>query len=296
MNNYKTIFRPDWTINKKSKPIDLSKNVHYDRILNEKIKNIIKKSDFLLNYANDYKVYKAISKYYKINIQNLAIGFGATDVIDRTLRTIKIKKLLIVKPSFMIVDVYCKIYNINYEFINFEEIEKKSNKNSAIYIVNPNGVNGEAHNIKKYSKMFKYLIVDEVYSDFYDKFSLLKSNLKNVIIIKSLSKSLGFAGLRVGFCCASKNIIKKIQTCRMSQVASSFASLVLPEIINLTPQVIFRMQTAKKFLQKNFKCKNSFSNYVLFKKKNKYTRKFGCKNIDGYFRMALADLKILNGK
>ena len=44
----------------------------------------------------------------------------------------------------MIVDVYCKIYNINYEFINFEEIEKKSNKNSAIYIVNPNGVNGEA--------------------------------------------------------------------------------------------------------------------------------------------------------
>ena len=79
------------------------------------------------------------------------------------------------------------------------------------------------HNIKKYSKMFKYLIVDEVYSDFYDKFSLLKSNLKNVIIIKSLSKSLGFAGLRVGFCCASKSIIKKIQTCRMSQVTSSFA-------------------------------------------------------------------------
>ena len=70
----------------------------------------------------------------------------------------------------------------------------------------------------------------------------------------------------------------------------------LPEIINLTPQVISRMQTAKKFLQKNFKCKNSFSNYVLFKKKNKYTRKFGCKNIDGHFRMALADLKILNGK
>ena len=32
--------------------------------------------------------------------------------------------------------------------------------------------------------------------------------LKNLIVIKSLSKSLGFAGLRVGFCYSSKEIIK----------------------------------------------------------------------------------------
>ena len=297
MNKYLEICRPDWTKEKISKGIDLSKNVHHDKILNEKIKEIIYRSNFILNYANDFKVYEAISKYYDVNLENLAIGFGATDMIDRTLRAIQIKKLFIVKPSFMMVDVYCKMNNLDYEFIDFKEINSKFNlKDSGIYIVNPNGVNGEAYEIKKYSRGFKYLIVDEVYSDFYSKYSLLNEELKNLIVIKSLSKSLGFAGLRVGFCYSSKEIIKQIQTLRMSQITTSLATLVVPKIINMTNEVILRMQLTKKFLEKKFKCKNSYANYVLFKDNNKYTEKFGCKKIEGYYRMALIDMESLNGK
>ena len=146
MNKYLEIIRPDWTKEKESNEIDLSKNVHHDKILNEKIKEIIYKGNFILNYANDFKVYEAISKYYDVNLENLAIGFGATDIIDRTLRAIQIKKLFIVKPSFMMVDVYCKMNNLDYEFIDFKEINSKFNlKDSGIYIVNPNGINGEAY-------------------------------------------------------------------------------------------------------------------------------------------------------
>ena len=39
----------------------------------------------------------------------------------------------------------------------------------------------------------------------------------------------------------------------------------------------------------------SHANYVLFKEKNIYTEKFGAKLIDGYYRMALADMDTLNG-
>ena len=297
MNKYPKISRPDWTKKKISKRIDLSKNVHHDKILNEKIKEIIYKSNFILNYANDFKVYEAISKYYNINLENLAIGFGATDVIDRTLRAIKIKKLFIVKPSFRMVDIYCKMINLDYEFIDFKEINSKINqKNSGIYIVNPNGVNGEVHEIKKYSGCFKYFIVDEVYSDFYEKYSLLNNKLKNLIVIKSLSKSLGFAGLRVGFCYSSKEIIKQIQALRMSQITTSLASLVVPKIINMTNKVILRMQITKRFLENKFECKKSYANYVLFKDKNEYTEKFGGNKIDGYYRMALIDMESLNEK
>ena len=282
---------------KKSKRIDLSKNVHHDKILNEKIKEIIYRSNFILNYANDFKVYEAISKYYNINLENLAIGFGATDIIDRTLRVIKIKKLFIVKPSFKMVDIYCKMINLDYEFIDFKEINSKINlKNSGIYIVNPNGVNGEAHEIKKYSEGFKYFIIDEVYSDFHKKYSLLNNKLKNLIIIKSLSKSLGFAGLRVGFCYSSKEIIRQIQTLRMSQITTSLASLVVPKIINMTNKVVLRMKVTKKFLENKFQCKETYTNYVLFKNKNKYVEKFGCNKIDGYYRMALIDMESLHEK
>ena len=89
---------------------------------------------------------------------------------------------------------------LKHEFINLNEIEKKKiDQNSAIYFVNPNGVNGEAHDLRNYRDKFKWFIVDEVYSDFYDKYSFIDDLSKNTIIIKSLSKSLGIAGLKSWF-------------------------------------------------------------------------------------------------
>ena len=80
----------------------------------------------------------------------------------------------------------------------------------------------------------------------------------------------------------------------MSQITTSIASIVVPEIIDMTPDVVLRMKESKKFLEEKFECKKSYGNYVLFKKKNIYTEKFGAKKVNGYFRMALADMKTLN--
>lgn len=297
MLNKKNIKRPDWKKFIRDKDIDLTKNVHHDKILNEKIKSIINNSNFILNYANDSKIYKSICQYYKIPIKNISLGFGATDLIQRVINSIRAEKLYIVSPSFMMVDVYCKMIGLSYEFININQIKDiKKKDNSGIYIVNPNGVNGEAIEIKRYLKNFRWVIVDEVYADFFSKYSLLGSQLKNVVIIKSLSKSLGIAGLRVGFCYGSIELINEVQKLRMSQISTSIASLVIPKIINMTPKVVSRMKKTKIFLERKFECKKSHANYVLFKKKNRYTKKFGSKNVDGYFRMALTDMETLNGK
>ena len=296
MLNKKDIKRPDWKKIIQEKKIDLTKNVHHDKILNDKIKYIIQNSNFILNYANDSRIYKSISQYYKIPIENISIGFGATDLIQRVINSIKVEKLYIVNPSFMMVDVYCKMINLDYEFVNFDQIDNIKNKeNSGIYIVNPNGVNGEAIDVRPYIKDFKWIVLDEVYSDFFDKFSLLSNTSSNIIIIKSLSKSLGVAGFRVGFCYGSLDLINEVQKLRMSQVTTSIASLVIPDIIYMTPDIVSRMKESKIFLEKKFECKKSHANYVLFKEKNIYTEKFGAKLIDGYYRMALADMDALNG-
>ena len=290
------IIRPDWKKKISNKNIDLSKNVHHDRILNEKIKSIISNSDFLINYANDINLYNAICEYYKIKIENVAIGFGATDLIYRVLNSIDIEHLYIVNPSFMMVDVYCKMINLNYEFVDLNQLDDlKIKKNSGVYFVNPNGVNGEIHNLEKFREKFKIFIVDEVYSDFCSKYSFLNDIEKNTIIIKSLSKSLGIAGLRVGFCCGPEELINEVQKLRMSQITSSIASIVIPKIISMTPDVVKRMEITKNYLEKKFKCKKSFSNYVLFEEENIYTKKFGAKKINGFYRMALADMDTLNG-
>ena len=71
----------------------------------------------------------------------------------------------------MMVDVYCKMINLNYEFVDLNQLDDLKIKNSGVYFVNPNGVNGEIHNLEKFREKFEIFIVDEVYSDFLENIS-----------------------------------------------------------------------------------------------------------------------------
>ena len=53
MINKKNIERPDWTKLIKHKKIDLTKNVHHDHILNEKIKEIIANKNLKIDLEID---------------------------------------------------------------------------------------------------------------------------------------------------------------------------------------------------------------------------------------------------
>jgi histidinol-phosphate aminotransferase len=107
------------------------------------------------------------------------------------------------------IEVYCQLNGKEYIKINNDQIEEYANENDALYIANPNGLSGDAISIKHLTSKFKYVFADEVYADFYNEHSLLNDWSDNVIVIKSLSKSLGLAGLRVGFAVASEELTKE---------------------------------------------------------------------------------------
>ncbi len=290
------INRPPWT-NKviEEREIDLSKNVHFDSKLNITVKKIINNKNNILNYGNEYSLYESICNYYKLDINKLAIGYGATDILQRLIFSLDIKKLYIAKHAFEMIEVYCKMINLKYEIVDPEKlIDKEISKDSAMYIANPNSIDGTGLNIFELKDKFKYLIADEVYADFENKFSLLNKFQSNLIIVKSLSKSLGIAGLRVGFSYSSEKIANEIQKLRTSQVSTSIACIVVPEVISTTQDVIFRMKETQEFLEKNYECKRSIANYVLFKEPNKYTNIFGSREVGGYHRMALTDMETLS--
>ena len=158
-------------------------------------------------------MYESICNYYKLDINKLAIGYGATDILQRLIFSLDIKKLYIAKHAFEMIEVYCKMINLKYEIVDPEKlIDKEISKDSAMYIANPNSIDGTGLNIFELKDKFKYLIADEVYADFENKFSLLNKFQSNLIIVKSLSKSLGIAGLRVGFSYLSEKIANEIQS------------------------------------------------------------------------------------
>ena len=100
----------------------------------------------------------------------------------------------------------------------------KKNKISLLILVNP------AHPIEKYwtkkemveiltyaKQKNTFVIVDEVYQGIGSpSCESLISRFKNLIIIKSFSKTFGYPGLRIGFAVGNKNTIKEIESFRLS--------------------------------------------------------------------------------
>lgn len=289
------LIRSDWTTNKENKfKLDLSRNCHYDKILNLHIRDILKNINEITSTPNEYLLYKSISDYYTIPIKNMSIGFGATDLIHRILSSLKFKKLYFVAPTFEMIEIYCKVLSVDYVKVSLEELYNIEDKDSMVYIANPNGLTGEVIDSRFLVDKFKYCVLDEVYADFSDQHSLLHERHKNLIILKSLSKSLGATGLRVGFAVANDDMTIHLQNHRLNYITSTLSALIVPKIINLTPNVILRMKETKKYLEQKYDLMPSHGNYVLFKSANEYTKKFNYRDVNGLYRMALTDMETLN--
>jgi histidinol-phosphate/aromatic aminotransferase/cobyric acid decarboxylase-like protein len=290
----KLVNRPDWRVDHPTPPIDLSSNVNYDSILHEKIRSIIGSTEVnLFDYPNDFAVYKSLSDYYALPLSNISVGLGSAEIIERTIRALSPDFMYIVTPTWGMVEPLCQIYNIPYKCISVDEISSHYDHSATLYIANPNGQTGAVQPVEHLFKKFKYVMLDEAYSDWSPSCSHLHSCPDNVFISKSISKSLCVAGLRVGFVYANKNFTEKLQSIRPMYVTNRFAEIVLPEIIWDTPLVLDRLLYSKHKLESMFDCSPSRANFVRFKEPNKLTKHFGSKFIDNHHKMAMADWNTL---
>lgn len=286
--------RPDWTQPRDAAfyQLDLSKNVHYDSLLNETIKNILQEQD-VYDYPDELRLYKSICNYYKIDINKTYIGFGASDILDRLFRILDAKKYYIVEPCFELVPPQLDYCNKVYERITVDQLDGLQDKEAVLYVAHPNGNDGSNFCIKDFVQNFKYVVSDEVYSDFDNSTSLLHSKIDNVIVVKSMSKSLGLAGFRVGFCVANDKIINQLQDIRPLYICTKASEIIISNVISMTEEVVARMQLSKSLLAKNFPTVPSSANYILFKEPNVYTNRHGAKQVNNLYRMALADQESL---
>ncbi len=115
--------------------------------------------------------------------------------------------------------ITCSYENENFLFpIKIFEEKIIKHKPKLIFICNPNNPTGtvlSAQEIIKFANLNKksLIVVDELYEKFNGD-SLLPvidfKKIKNIVIIQSLSKTAGLAGLRIGFAFGNKNIIQYI--------------------------------------------------------------------------------------
>mgnify|MGYP000138533869 FL=1 len=172
---------------------------------------------------NDVK--EVLSTIKKVGKENILLGNGSDEVLDLIFRAFcepNQDNIITLPPTYGMYNVLANINAItNTEVLLSSDFQPKvqqilevANEHSKILFLcspnNPSGNSFTTENVKELLNKFKGLVVvDEAYIDFSDQQSWLNSleEFPNLIITQTLSKAYGLAGIRLGVCYASKEII-----------------------------------------------------------------------------------------
>lgn len=95
-----------------------------------------------------------------------------------------------------------------------EVMDAKTEATDAVFLVSPNNPTGAAltgTDLKRVAAAFHYVVLDAAYVEFGDEdLTAIALDLDNVLVIRTLSKAFGLAGLRVGYLLGPPGLVSRI--------------------------------------------------------------------------------------
>lgn len=210
---------------------------------------------------------KAFSAYYKLSEKTVTAGNGSDELISLIIYTMIEDNgtVLVTSPDFSMYGFYAATgghrvvtagKNDDLSF-NVDEVIKKSNEENAALIIfsnpcNPTGSGASKEDMRKLITSVNAMVVlDEAYMDFWGE-SLLNEveNYDNLIILKTASKAVGSAALRLGFAVANETITKAIRSVKAPYNVNSI-SQAIGTIIYKNIEILEKSRKSLIFLTKS---------------------------------------------
>jgi histidinol-phosphate aminotransferase len=240
---------------------------------------------------NNETLLNKLSEYCNIDSNKIQIFNGSDSALHYIFASFLNfdSKVLIFYPNYNQIETYIKLYSDNIKYSKILEPFTKHKYNfediidcDLIYISNPNNPTGyclEPTTIESLLKKYpnKLFIVDEAYFEFSKKTCVpLVKNYENIIVTRTFSKAFSLASIRLGYICASENLIKPINKIRNTKEVNSFAQKLAEvaleniNIINLRTEVIKnnRIRFEQILKDNNIEFIKSDSNFILIKVKD----------------------------
>ena len=230
--------------------------------------------------------------------KQIVVGNGATEIIYNFCKTFLNKKtrVLIPIPTFSEYEVSAKLCDCKISFFKTMDLSKNLQKfimkiprNGCVFICNPNNPTGiliTKNEILKIiaaaKKKSTIVFVDETFIELVpgNDESVIKhiKNFENLFILRSLTKSFGLAGIRIGYGVGSSQIIEPLQKIKIPWNVSNLAQRAASAAICYHPfldKTCKLIKKEKNFISSNlakskkFVCYTSATNFLLVKTKTK---------------------------
>ncbi len=169
---------------------------------------------------------KIISKLKSVNEENIFLGNGSDEAIDIIIRAFcepGTDNIVSVDPSYGMYEVTAAISNVEYRRVQLGEdfsldhnrLKQRSDQDTKIiFLCSPNNPTGNSFSNEDIRRIFTWfkglLIVDEAYIDFSDKPGFLDEldRFDHLVVLQTLSKAWGRAGIRLGMAFGDKEVIE----------------------------------------------------------------------------------------
>jgi threonine-phosphate decarboxylase len=243
---------------------------------------------------NSGELKKAIARYLGVPKEIITVGNGATEIIYNFARaTVEMgTPVLVPVPTFGEYEAASRMCGGKLEFFKTEslrddisEFVKRIPRNGVVFVCNPNNPSGLFMErdvllriVRAAKRQGTYLFLDECFVEMmWDGNSAIPyvERFENLFVLRSLTKSFGLAGLRIGYGVGSKRISSILNSIKIpwsvSSVAHEAAIAALSEKKFLArTQTLIRQES--EFLKESLSsmgvwCSDSRTNFILIRTK-----------------------------
>lgn len=170
-------------------------------------------------------VKNALAKLKGISKENILLGNGSDEVLDLIFRAFcepKKDNVITLPPTYGMYEVLANVNAVEIQKVNLSEsfqpkvdniLNSANHDTKILFLCSPNNPTGNCFGVKEVERLLNefngIVAIDEAYIDFSEQKSWLNrlDEFPNVIITQTLSKAYGMAGIRLGICYASREII-----------------------------------------------------------------------------------------
>eukprot|EP00980_Cylindrotheca_fusiformis_P017290 scaffold5347_cov130-Cylindrotheca_fusiformis.AAC.12 len=282
--------------------LDANENSYGPTSLPTKCLDPYDNSNSLERYPDPYQMpLKELFAKYRGNglkPENIFVGVGSDEAIDLLMRVFcnpAQDNILITPPTYGMYKVCAKVNDVSIVSVPLtadfdirvpEMLDAVTDETKLLFICSPGNPTCKAIpllEIEKIASSNQYkglVVVDEAYVDFSDKGSAVElvNKYPNVVVMQTLSKAFGLAGIRCGFCIGAPDVIQLMNNVKAPYNVNSMTSEVAINALksiptlekNIASLLSQRAVVAEKLAALDFVTKvyPSDSNFLLFRVKD----------------------------
>ncbi|GMH92803.1 hypothetical protein TrST_g5209 [Triparma strigata] len=206
----------------------------------------------LERYPSPYQIplKQKLSKIRNVKPENIFVGVGSDEAIDMLYRIFcipSVSNVITTPPTYGMYKVSAVTNDVqikpvplspSYDLRVPEMLEAVDENTRIIWICSPGNPTSKcvkSSDVRKIASSFSGIVVlDEAYIDFAESGSLchLLETYPNIVVLQTLSKAFGLAGIRCGFAISSKEIIELMNRVKAPYNLNKLSSAVALDALN----------------------------------------------------------------